>query len=124
MGQDRLTFFLLTIITQLQLTFWTDNDHTTKANLVAEFVSRLLANESFAGIKGAVVGAGGQKKLQLDGPLSATLFSQGWISESNTKLAIEPGTNPAIETELGIIIGSPITERSVRCLTWRSPDGK
>ncbi|MFT5466821.1 MAG: 2-keto-4-pentenoate hydratase [Verrucomicrobiales bacterium] len=76
------------------------------------YVRRLLDNEEFAGIKGAVVGEGGQKFFEIDGPLSAVLFKSGWHDAKDQPIiAIREGANPGVETELGLILAEPITEK-------------
>jgi len=57
-----------------------------------------------------VAGKGGQDAFQIDAPLSAVLFRSGWHPAKNRPvIAIRPGANPGIETELGIILAQPIS---------------
>ncbi len=75
------------------------------------YVAELLKSSPIGGIKGAVVGIGGQTKLKLDGPLSAVLFRSGWLESSDRpEVIIRKDTSPGIETELGLILSAPITE--------------
>lgn len=76
----------------------------------ATYVGEL--GKTFAGVKGAVVGKGGQDFFGIDGPLSAVLFREGW-HEASGKLviAIREGANPGVETELGLILAKPIRDR-------------
>ncbi len=77
------------------------------------YVSALVAGgEEIAGIKGAVVGEGGQKFFGIDGPLSAVLFRSGWheAGQQVVRVPVREGANPGIETELGIILDQPIRE--------------
>lgn len=75
------------------------------------YVARRLADgESFAGIKGAVVGAGGQQMFGIEGPLSAVLFQSGWheAGEAPTQIPVREDAAPGVETELGIILSKSI----------------
>jgi 2-keto-4-pentenoate hydratase len=73
------------------------------------YVQKLLATDSLAGFKGAVVGKGGQNSFQIDHPLSAVLFQSGWHAAATLPVIdIRPGATPGIETELGIILAQPI----------------
>lgn len=77
------------------------------------FVTRRLSDgETLAGIKGAVVSAGGQQMFGLDGPLSAVLFKSGWhdASDEPLKIPVRDGAVPGVETELGILLSQPIHE--------------
>ncbi len=76
------------------------------------YVKRLLAEgEALSGIKGAVVGAGGQSLFAIDGPLSAVLFQSGWhrAGAMPVKIPVREAAAPGVETELGIILSKPIS---------------
>lgn len=76
------------------------------------YVRRLLDDDEFAGIKGAVVGEGGQKFFEIDGPLSAVLFKSGWHdAKDQPSIKIREGANPGVETELGLILDQPIAAK-------------
>lgn len=73
------------------------------------YVSGILGKKGFAGIKGAVVGKGGQDMFEIDGPLSAVLFRDGWLDAKETpEVPIREGASPGIETELGIVFGERV----------------
>ncbi|MEM9017119.1 MAG: hypothetical protein AAGC68_08890 [Verrucomicrobiota bacterium] len=77
----------------------------------AAYVETLLEKRTFAGVKGALVGEAGQKLFGIDGPLTAVLFREGWHEASRRpEIPVREGTNPGIETELGILLGEAITE--------------
>ncbi len=75
------------------------------------YVARRLADgETLAGIKGAVVGAGGQQMFGIEGPLSAVLFTSGWhdSAEQPVLIPVQEGAAPGVETELGVILSESI----------------
>lgn len=77
------------------------------------YLQRLLTEgEVLSGIKGAVVGAGGQAFFAIDGPLSAVLFQSGWHDAGATpvKIPVREGATPGVETELGIIFSKSIRQ--------------
>ena len=81
-----------------------------------DYVAGLANTDTIAGFKGAVVGEAGQKKFGLEGPLSGVLFQSGWHhAKDQPVIPIQEGTNPGIETELGILLKEPIT-KPVSCV--------
>ena len=75
-------------------------------------VGNLLKHDSLGGTKGAVVGEAGQKAFGIDAPLSAVLFQSGWLEASDEPtVTIREGALPGVETEIGILLGEPITKR-------------
>lgn len=77
----------------------------------AAYVSALIeSGRKFAGIKGAVVGEGGQRHFGIEGPLSAVLFRRGWhkVGPEKIRIPIRDGALPGVETELGIVLGRNI----------------
>lgn len=75
------------------------------------FVARILEGKTFGGIKGAVVGAGGQELFGIDQALSAVLLAEGRLEAADRpEVAIREGASPGVETELGILLDKPITE--------------
>ena len=77
------------------------------------YVRRRLDHRTFGGIKGAVVGKGGQDALGLEGPVSAVLFREGEIDASRKPpvVPLERGIDPGIETELGLLLVRPVEKR-------------
>ncbi|MDF1755768.1 MAG: fumarylacetoacetate hydrolase family protein [Verrucomicrobiales bacterium] len=96
-------------IDQFSVTF-PDASITDAEKARKTYEAQLSDHKSFAGIKGAVVGKGGQTHFQIENPLSATLFREGWISGRYPEIKIRDGADPGIETEIGIVLKKPITE--------------
>ncbi|GAK58871.1 2-hydroxypenta-2,4-dienoate hydratase [Candidatus Vecturithrix granuli] len=73
------------------------------------FVEKILTKDKIAGFKAGLTTEGGQKKFGVDAPLAGVLFESGKLADNAT---IDHVAFHALmlETEVGFVIGSAITE--------------
>jgi len=75
------------------------------------FIHRRLRPDDIGGYKAAVVGAGGQKNLGIDGPITGVVPASG-VLEAGDSVVIDLADDPnrAVETELGYLFDDPVEE--------------
>ncbi len=75
------------------------------------YIEKREKTEPIGGYKGAMVSEAAQKKNGLEHAVSGVLFKSGWMNPQNhVTLDIKKAKSPAVETELGIIIGKDIRQ--------------
>lgn len=86
---------------------------TTLADAYAiqkEYVARILETDAIGGYKAAMVGAAGQERRGLDGPVTGVVPASGvrW-AESDVVYDLSAFPNMKVETEIGYVFSKPVT---------------
>lgn len=84
-------------------------DNKTAYEVQKTYVKKRLANDTVAGFKGALTSLGAQKKFGLNSPVTGVLFTSGKL-EGSPIIERTAFRGLMIETEIGFIIGKPITK--------------
>lgn len=75
-----------------------------------EYVEKKLATDKLAGFKAGLTSKGGQKKFGVDEPVAGILFASGQLSDGAI-VDSKQFHRLMLETEIGFVIGTKITEK-------------
>lgn len=90
-------------------TYFQINDMTMAYRIQTAFVKKKLVNDKIAGFKAGLTSKPGQQRFGVSSPVAGVLFESGLLSD----LAVVDRSNfhqLMLETEIGFIIGTSITE--------------